>query len=484
MIVIEQADNIVNDRDFETGLQAVNNEKPADIRIAYQPDMFFKAKKLCKDFGYALAVDDTGKVKAVLKERFTTYIHRYHAASTADMWFLDEYTCIFLHDCNEYSVALCSVLEKFHWKGSRLVLAGSTWEGLIPLLPDLAGIECFYEPELSEEQIGRLASGHNSLHVVFGIPHEETMERYEQGIMTYDEVMSFTFMFADRQELGSKHPDKTFFVMDGYYGKLGLFAMYDKAVCGARYAKSRGFVPVVRLDKASGGMYRDESTEDAWGKFFCQPEGYPLEEVMESRNVIFAPGFYNGSIQSRIMDKKSGGVHLSWPDGIYNQRVMAYIRERENRFLPYPEKTLGVLARGTDYVHTHLPNHQKHASIEQLCQKIDEVWDVWGGFSYIYLATEDESYCRYFKERYQGCLYCTDQKRYTVQAGELLYDRHQKNAGHRDGFTLGAEYILSIYLLSKCRSLLASGGCAGVQKALEQNKGAYRQVYVFELGRN
>lgn len=474
----------LGDYRYITYQQLKTGRRPADIRTAYEPDMFFRAKKLCMNFGCSVAVDEEGNNRAVLRERFSTYVHSYSYTYEPDMWFLDEYTCIFLHDCNEYAVALCSTFAKYHWKGSRLILTGSSWEGLIPSLPDLPEIECYYEPELTEESMDRLSDGKKSLHVIFGIPHEETMDRYEQGIMTYDEVMSFTFLFADHRELGEKHPDKAFFVMDGYYGKLGLFAMYDKTVCGARYAKSKGFVPVIRLKRASDGMYQDENREDVWGKFFCQPEGYSIEEVMESRHVFFAPGFYIGSIQSRIMNQKSKGVQLSWPEGIYNAKVSAYLAEKEKAFLPYPEQTLGVLARGTDYVHTHLSNHNIHASLEQLCKKIDEIWDLWGGLQYIYLATEDEAYCRYFKERYKERLYCTDQKRYMVKEGELLCDIHQKAAGQTDGFTLGVEYILSVYLLSKCRSLLASGNCSGVGKALEQNHGKYRQVFIFDLGKN
>ncbi len=54
----------------------------------------------------------------------------------------------------------------------------------------------------------------------------------------------------------------------------------------------------------------------------------------------------------------------------------------------------------------------------------------------------------------------------------------------RNGFELGAEYAASINLLSQCNSLIASGGCGGVDEALRENAGGYEHVYVFDLGTN
>ena len=47
-----------------------------------------------------------------------------------------------------------------------------------------------------------------------------------------------------------------------------------------------------------------------------------------------------------------------------------------------------------------------------------------------------------------------------------------------------AEYAASINLLSQCNSLIASGGCGGVDEALRENAGGYEHVYVFDLGTN
>jgi hypothetical protein len=43
---------------------------------------------------------------------------------------------------------------------------------------------------------------------------------------------------------------------------------------------------------------------------------------------------------------------------------------------------------------------------------------------------------------------------------------------------------LSIDLLSRCNSLLASGGCAGVGEAIKENGNKYKSIFVFDLGKN
>ena len=66
----------------------------------------------------------------------------------------------------------------------------------------------------------------------------------------------------------------------------------------------------------------------------------------------------------------------------------------------------------------------------------------------------------------------------------MLSDLHYRQNEKRDGFNMGMDYILSIDLLSKCNSLIASGGCGGLSEAIRQNEGKYKNVYVFDLGVN
>lgn len=133
------------------------------------------------------------------------------------------------------------------------MLVGKSWEQMIPMLPDMP-YECWYEESLTEEILTKLGNGMKKLHIMYGIPHAEPMDRYYQGIMYYEEIMAFTFMFSDYRQHGDENPDKHFLVIDGGYDSLGLFAIFAKVETCARYAKSKGFIPVIRLNMSGNSF--------------------------------------------------------------------------------------------------------------------------------------------------------------------------------------------------------------------------------------
>ena len=222
----------------------------------------------------------------------------------------------------------------------------------------------------------------------------------------------------------------------------------------------------------------DFEGDDIWNKFFLQPGEYELDEVNQSQYLALSPNMNVMNTMRYIMDEVSRGTDLTWPKGRWNQRVKHYIDERKKKFLPYPERTLGILLRGTDYIHNPLPNHPKHAAAETVMEKIDEVREAWD-VDWLYLATEDEQICLKMKERYGESLCFTDQERYQVKPGQLLVDLHQEKK-EGEGFRLGAEYLCSVYLLARCSSLIASGSCGALSEALRENNGKYKHVFVFE----
>ena len=473
---------IIDNAKYDEAIKSVGDSKSA--RLPWNLQMFRNAEGIIAEHGFAIAIDDAGTDIAVLCWEPTSYIHDYTYTGEIDTEFLDNYDCLFLHGCNEFSVELClTALDK--WKGHTLVMVGEDWQYAVDDLPDIEGKNCLWQDKLFENVYEDLTKDCAYLHITTGLPSEETMDRYDRHIMFYDEIMAFTYFFANKQTLGPLNPDKKFWVFDSHYGNLGIFNVFNKSLNCMKYAAKKGFIPVPRITDSRGllGIYQDNKEDDFWSKFYEYPENYTLEEVLNSSNVYFAPFFYNGTIMQNLMDDYGKDISFSWPRGQYNERLKKYIADRQYEFLPYPDKTLGVLARGTDYVNTHLSNHSIHASKEMICEKIDSTLKEWN-LEYIYLATEDASYCNFFKEKYGDKIYFTDQERFTVPDGKLLGDMHRENKNKREGFLLGAEYILSITLLSQCNSLIASGGCAGVAEAIKMNGGKYINKFIFDLGKN
>lgn len=463
-----------------------NNLIDFPINVSYGAAMFKEAHQILATRGVSSVgvVDATGKIKCYLKDEPTSYIHRYTYTGFLDMDFVNRYDCIFLMECNEFSVELVQVALHL-WTGKKLVLVGSSWQDMIEYLDFPNTLDVYYEEVLNDNNLLELLQGVNRpLTLMLGHPHEEKLDRLRDGMLYYDEVMALIYMFSDRRELGNKNSDRNIFIMDGRYSKLGLFTMHDRVEKCLLYAKSKGFVPVASVKMSDSSFYSDFRGDDIWDKFYSQPEGCSIEEAMESANVFFCPGFYNASVMNSIMDEYIGDTKLLCERTRYKGELQKYIDERVEKFLPYPDKTLGVLARGTDYVNTKLPNHSIHASFDMIGKKIDEVITRRPELEYIYVATEDALYCERFKDRYGDKVSFTDQERYSIDNNELLYDYHNKRQDKRPGFDLGAEYAAAINLLSKCNSFIASGSCTGVGEALKENSGQYQEVYIFDLGRN
>ena len=460
--------------------------KPERYTVTLGPDMFIETYHRYLGKTDVIGVTEgSGQIIGAIVGTKSMYRHEYVLNGGVDLWFLNQYDCIFLHDVNEASINLIRDALPL-WTGKRLILVGEFWEELAEFLPDLPGVDVYLEPgeEIEKNRFDAYCIGFHVLHIVEGIPYKESMKRYQLGILYYDEVMPLTYLFSSVRSYGEDNPEKHFCVIDMPYDNLGLMAIRDSAACVARYVKACGYIPVMNLADYYGGPYSNRPGDNMWVKFFHQPEGIGIEDIQNCRWVHRVPRFYNGSILTNIMNGRNPAVKLTFSHGMYNERVMETLRLQVPKFLPHPSETLGILARGTDYAKVRVANHPVHANPEQICEKVDETLREHPEYQYLCLSTEDEDYCEYFAKRYTGRITFTDQKRYRVGKGEMLMQLHEKEKVKRDGFELGMEYILSIDCLARCGGLIASGSCTGLEEALRINNGKYRTKYVFQLGSN
>lgn len=452
---------------------------PASLAIPMGPDAFQKASRACPYHAIVPVVDPSGCCVSILKKIWTYYDHPYQYEGGLDLTFLNRYQRIVLVSLNEYSVELYQRAIPL-WSGKHLYLIGTEWKDYLPVLPAPNVPVTVYD---RLDEIGKHFQAEDYtglLYIADKLPENEGLSRYEHGIMSYDEIMTLTFFHAHVTHPGTKNPDRKFFLINARFNIEGIFGIWDKVFTAAAYALAQGYTPAFSITSSDDSLYSDHPGDDIWNKFFLQPEGFSFEDIQESCHVALSPNMNVLTIMRHIMREYSKGEELSWPDGIFNSQVRQYILERKKRFLPNPEKTLGVLIRGTDYIHNPLPNHPRHAAVEQVMEKISELQPLWD-FDRIYLATEDEEICEKMKARYGRQLLFTDQGRYTVKPGQLLADLHRAKEEGK-GFRLGAEYLCSIHLLSQCRSLIASGECGALTEALRENEGKYEHVFVFHGG--
>lgn len=457
------------------------NKVSAEIRIPLCENCFEKARRVVSETGFALITAEDGNYVACLMDIPTYYVHPYSGDGGFDLDFLNGYDCLVLSDCNEYSIILLKALDA--WQGKKIILCGSNWK------PFLGTVYLPAKEIVFSEECNDGFKSHpdieKTLFVELFLQKKDSLDRYKKDhILCYDEVMTITCLFFCRKHPGIKNRGKKFFVINGAWTIEGIFGIWDKAFTVARYVQRKGFIPVFHITWSDDSIYSDEKGEDIWGKFFYQPGNYSIEEVLESDTVTFSPNMNILNVMQYIMNSISEGEELIWENGIFNQRIREYISERRKKFLPDPENTLGVLVRGTDYTKTHMAGHAVHADADMVINKIREAEKEWKGYKYIYLSTEDIEIYERLKQEFGEKLIATDQERFRINSGELLYELHVSNKRKGKGFRLGAEYLCTIRFLSECESLIASGGCGGVDEALRENRNCFKHVFIFNLGIN
>ncbi len=286
-----------------------------------------------------------------------------------------------------------------------------------------------------------------------------------------------------RLSWGRENEDKEFYVVRRADARVGLFSLVLTNLGHIRYALEKGCIPVVDMRNyesqyAGAGM----SGQNMWEYYFEQPCHYDLESIGKSKRIILSNGL--------VTDK------LDYPaDSIaYEEKELQFWKALAKRYLRVNQsiadeaarlektlfeekKILGVLARGTDYVHARPVNHPIQPTPRQLMEKIEEKMQE-RNCEKIYLATEDAGIFRKFKERYGDKLIAVEARRHETDGGENINDIRRRE--EKDGYTMGKEYLLTILLLARCDCLVA-GNTSGTIGALLLNQ-EYEDKFIFNLG--
>lgn len=282
---------------------------------------------------------------------------------------------------------------------------------------------------------------------------------------------------------GNENADKTFYVIrrqDSYIG-CGLFSHVITTTAGIKYALDNGYIPIVDM-KNYPNLYISRSElhrVNAWEYYFEQPCGYSLDDIRKSQHIILSDG--------GIMKNRPDAMQAPEEFKIWKQIAENYVRIRpeikeamdnEWSILVEPgERVLGVLCRGTDYTSKRPKNHPVQPSLSMVNDKIKNFRG--GGYSKIFLATEDKRIFNEMKMRYKDRL-ITNKKcwvDYIDGKGIGAFNVNREN----NNFLKGLEYLTTIYMLSKCQGLIA-GQCGGTTGALLFND-SYDMRFIWDLGR-
>lgn len=286
------------------------------------------------------------------------------------------------------------------------------------------------------------------------------------------------------EKCGNENEDKTFFVVRRREMYIGLFSYYLTNVYQVGKALEQGYIPVIDMQNNPNMYLKKEQIGkvNAWEFYFQQPCGYSLVDISRSKSVIWGSGWvedifpYNDV--SFLLDKN--GEINKWKQvaqTYFRLSDEAQKRVDEVKELLGEKKTLGVLCRGTDYTSNKPRGHHIQPSVNEMCEKIDDVLAQYH-CEQIFLGTEDKDIFLKLKKRYGKKLF-TNRSNFIEYHGENSIGKLVSNKVE-DAYREGMDYLVTIVTLANCNYFIGghTSGTVGVVLMNEQ----FEYCYIFDLG--
>lgn len=260
----------------------------------------------------------------------------------------------------------------------------------------------------------------------------------------------------------------------------GLFSYFTIFLGGINYCLENNLIPIIDMCTYDN-IYQDGMNVNSWELFFEQPCGYGLTgngnaEYMDCDIIMERPDI--------CMDFLTNEKKISFWRQIckqyikLNDNIKQYVEHWFNEYMPQgkEKETIGVLCRGTDYTNIKPYGHPIQPDVQSVIVKIRQFMKKYG-CKYIFLATEDNDICKSLYAEFGDSLMIPNTSRYTETGENYLADivREGKN-----GFMNGKDYLASIYVLSRCRYLIA-GRTSGSLSAVLLSEG-FEDMYLWNLG--
>ena len=302
-------------------------------------------------------------------------------------------------------------------------------------------------------------------------------------------INKIIFHWKDREKmvhLGNEDSDKIYYIIRSRSCEEGLMSLYfNNALSGIVFAKSKGYIPVISYCDNKCQYWESDIcnkfNNNAWEYYFNQPENVRVSDICNKRNVIFS-GW-------TILDKKTycfdfDGFVNGDRDSIKNivntyGRVNACIQnelDSVSQYLHIGNRTLGVFARGTDYIKLKPKGHFKQPSVKDICLKIDDFLDK-HKIEKILLITEDYDIFKEIKLKYGDLVFSPD----NIFIKKFNGDYIERSFNDRP-YDRGFRYILRLLSLTKCGYLISSITNGSIF-VLAYKDDDYKDSFLFNLGK-
>jgi hypothetical protein len=247
-------------------------------------------------------------------------------------------------------------------------------------------------------------------------------------------------------EFGNLNSDKTFYVINRS-SHAGIFSYLSFVLNHLLIAKDNGFIPVVDMENFTN-PYNEKNkinnTFNSWEYYFNQTSNYNLEEVYNSKNVVFSRNDYHAKMNYMILEEPRFKNFKNKEINI-NQEYINFVEDYFKKNNLNNLNILGIHFRGTSYKTSR--GHIFPATKAQMKYHVDKLM-LQNKFDKIFICTEEKSYLEFFKKNYLNKLLYLETYRSNKNDAFKKYQR--KN--HR--YLLGDESIKETLILSKCSTLL------------------------------
>lgn len=272
------------------------------------------------------------------------------------------------------------------------------------------------------------------------------------------------------KSFGERNPDKVFFVIYRTPYEAGFFSNFRHVIGYLKSLEGTGLIPVVDF-KNFKTFYNNDSpvngTENSWEYYFEQVSPYSLDEVYQSKHVLFCDGTFPHNIDFAKEDISALYKKYFAPKPDILEELKKYEKEFEGN------RVLGIQFRGKDM--NVLQGHYFGATEKQMFKNTDEIIKKYN-INKIFVATDEKKYLDSYKKKYGDMVFCADNFR-IEKVNEFNINPREN---HR--YLLGREVLIDALLLLKCQGLLY--GPSGIPWALKKLKPDYEFTYEIINGTN
>lgn len=272
------------------------------------------------------------------------------------------------------------------------------------------------------------------------------------------------------KSFGEKNPDKVFFVIYRTPYEAGFFSNFNHVVGFLKLIEGTSLIPVVDFENFKT-FYNTEDpingTKNSWEYYFEQLSPYSLEEVYQSKNVLFCDGKYPHSAKFTNEEK----IEYFKRTFRVKQDILEQIKEYDKFF--DDNRVLGVHFRGKDM--NIFPGHPFAPSEKQMFKYTDEIIEKYK-INKIFVATDEKTYLDNYIKRYGEMVFYAN----ILRTEKINTFNINPRDNHR--YLLGKEVLTDMLLLLKCNGLLhGDSNITGSAKVLNPD---YEFSYCIYNGKN